>query len=142
MDISCVHIQLQEQFFKKNDEVTLQDEPNLPVTLSVQFCPNNDETQKNAKVELSVEIGTEKLYEEQQPFWFRIRLYGIFMWEEYSVEEVKTQVTREGAEILVSFARTYLYDTLNRADIDPCVFPVIDSDMLLGIYENDENQEK
>ena len=42
-----------------------------------------------------------------------------------SIEEAQKEIELKGMEILYSFIRTYFYDTLKKAGMDPIVLPPV-----------------
>ena len=113
---------LEENFVKSYIEKTQTEE--IPVHVESEYAPNKDETIKNAKLEMYMEVGEKDSTE--YPFYFKIKLAGIFGWDEESKEEAENKILTEGREILYSFIRTYFYEMLNRADMNAVVLPTLE----------------
>lgn len=114
---------LEENFLRNIEENVIEGE--IPVRLEKNFAPNLDPNVCNAKLELFMEIGSIKI--AKHPFYYKIRIAGIFSWENMSVEVAEKEVSSDGGEILYSFIRTYFYETLKKANLNTVVLPSINN---------------
>lgn len=122
--IKCEEVCLFEEAFKRNlNDVEKKD--NIPVKLETNFAPNTSKEVQDAKLELLMIIGEENA--ERYAFYYKIKVTGIFSWyeERMSIEEAQKEIELKGMEILYSFIRTYFYDTLKKAGMDPIVLPPV-----------------
>lgn len=53
-----------------------------------------------------------------------MRVAGYFVWDIISSEETKEIIKQEGAEIIFSFMRTYLYNLMQNAGMSPFILPI------------------
>lgn len=123
--IKCEEICVFEESFKRS----ISDEKkniNMPVKIDTNYFHNIDKKKNDAKLELTVVAGEENA--EYYSFYYRIKMAGIFSWydSDASAEGAEKEVRSDGAKILYSFIRTYLYDALKKAGMESIVLPVID----------------
>ena len=109
----------EETFYRNIDEK--EGEKEIPVKLDSNFAPNIDPEANDAKLELVLEVG--EVESKEFPFYYKIKMAGIFSWESMNLAEAEKKISIEGAEILQSFIRTYFYDTLKKGNLRGVVLP-------------------
>mgnify|MGYP002153245988 CR=1 FL=1 len=118
--LNCGEVIVVEENFIRN---SLMEKTNshMPVQLDKKFMPNKDEKINNAKLELHLQVGEKD--SSEFPFYYAIKLAGIFNWEDKTVEDMEEEISQEGVEMLYSFIRTYFYDMLKKSELPALVLP-------------------
>ncbi|MEH2944100.1 protein-export chaperone SecB [Lachnospiraceae bacterium KK002] len=121
MRVKCEDISLIDmKFTKKADR-----EPgkhDIPVCLEPEYAMSSEPNDKAAKLMIRFKVGEPE--NESLPFYFSLKLAGIFSWDDLTEKEAEKEIISEGAELLLSFARTSLYDIMGKAGLKQIILPI------------------
>lgn len=126
----CRNISIYEMQYIRNLDLE-NAVPEIPVQAETNYARNNDNSEKDSRLLLKLEVGEQG--KTECAFYFKLVLAGIFDWEELTPEEAEDEISTEGAEILMSFARTYFHDITEKSGVHGVVLPIIHYD---EIYHN------
>lgn len=98
-----------------------EDAKSVSVQLKADYGENTNPEEKDARLILELII-SEK--ESNDPIYCKLRVAGYFVWDIISSEEAKEIIKQEGAEIIFSFMRTYLYNLMQNAGMSPFILPI------------------
>jgi len=118
--IKCEDVCVFEEVFCRNIKVA-EGEKEIPVKLDSNFAPNIDPKANDAKLELVLEVGEKE--SKEFPFYYKLKIAGIFSWQSIELTEAERKISIEGTEIMQSFIRTYFYDILKKANLRAVVLP-------------------
>lgn len=107
------------EFTRKLDFEGIEKE--IPVRLQAEYADNKNPNEKSARLMLKLQIAEKK---SEAPFYCRLKVAGYFEWKDLKADEAKKRIEKEGAEIIFSFMRTYVYDLMQNSGIDPFVLPI------------------
>lgn len=122
MKIACEDLILLDVEFIRNLEYK-EEEKEFPAKLEPIFGRNMDSEAKDSRLILRLEIGERG--NKEHPFYCRLAVAAIFNWNELSEEAAEKEIMSVGVEIVSSFIRTYLYDLMQKAGMEPMVLPPI-----------------
>lgn len=122
MKSKCKDIYVYEMSFKRNEK-NIDADASMEVGIETNYARNNDAEKKDSRLILNMTVGDEE--DEEQAFWFKIRIAGIFDWSDLSEEEAEEQIYAEGMDTLLSFARTYLHDMAEKAGLGGIILPIL-----------------
>lgn len=125
MKSRCVDISVYSIQFRKNAKAKKGEMP-MQVQIEANIARNANEEKKDSRLLLEMEVGEDG--NEEQAFYFKIEVAGIFEWKDITEEEAKQEINEEGMEILLSFARTYLYDITEKSGLGGIVIPIMHFD--------------
>ena len=119
--ISCEKILVLSVIFERKLDVE-DGKVEIHIDVELNYAANKKKSEKNAKLEMLLTVGSKE--KDQIPLYFSIRLAGIFGWESMTEQEAEGEINSQGAEVLMSFARTYLYDMMCKAGMEGIVLPL------------------
>lgn len=125
MKSTCKNISIYEMQYVRNLDAEKAG-AEMPVQAESNYARNIDKSEKDSRLLLRLEVGEPG--KTDCPFYCKMVLAGIFDWEELTPEEAEEEISTEGAEILMSFARTYFYDITEKSGVYGVVLPVIHYD--------------
>ncbi|EOT23506.1 hypothetical protein C805_03170 [Eubacterium sp. 14-2] len=121
MRVKCEDISVIDMSFtKKTDR-----EPgkhDIPVSMEPEYAMSSEPNDKAARLMIKFEVG--EMENEELPFYFSLKLAGIFSWDILTDKEAEKEVMEEGTELLFSFARTFLYEMMGKAGLKQIILPI------------------
>lgn len=121
--INCEELNVIEEIFKKNEGRNFS-EVNIPVTSNLDAYKNSDKSEERIRLDLTLKVGTEN--DIVLPFYYKIKISGLFDWVDEKNSGTMRELQDEGSQILYSFVRTYFFDALKKANLNPYVLPQMD----------------
>lgn len=97
---------------------------NIPVTSNLDAYKNSDKSEERIRLDLTLKVGTEN--DIVLPFYYKIKISGLFDWVDEKNSGTMRELQDEGSQILYSFVRTYFFDALKKANLNPYVLPQMD----------------
>ena len=121
--VNCEELNVIEEIFKKNEGRNFS-EVNIPVTSNLDAYKNSDKSEERIRLDLTLKVGTEN--DIVLPFYYKIKISGLFDWVDEKNSGTMRELQNEGSQILYSFVRTYFFDALKKANLNPYVLPQMD----------------
>ena len=121
--VNCEELNVIEEIFKKNEGRNCS-EVNIPVTSNLDAYKNSDKSEERIRLDLTLKVGTEN--DIVLPFYYKIKISGLFDWVDEKNSGTMRELQDEGSQILYSFVRTYFFDALKKANLNPYVLPQMD----------------
>lgn len=121
--VNCEELNVIEEIFKKNEGRNFS-EVNIPVTSNLDAYKNSDNSEERIRLDLTLKVGTEN--DIVLPFYYKIKISGLFDWVDEKNSGTMRELQDEGSQILYSFVRTYFFDALKKANLNPYVLPQMD----------------
>lgn len=121
--VNCEELNVIEEIFKKNEGRNFS-EVNIPVTSNLDAYKNSDKSEERIRLDLTLKVGTEN--DIVLPFYYKIKISGLFDWVDEKKSGTMRELQDEGSQILYSFVRTYFFDALKKANLNPYVLPQMD----------------
>jgi preprotein translocase subunit secB len=121
--VNCEELNVIEEIFKKNEGRNFS-EVNIPVTSNLDAYKNSDKSEERIRLDLTLKVGTEN--DIVLPFYYKIKISGLFDWVDEKNSGTMRELQDEGSQILYSFVRTYFFDALKKANLNPYVLPQMD----------------
>ena len=121
--VNCEELNVIEEIFKKNEGRNFS-EVNIPVTSNLDAYKNSDKSEERIRLDLTLKVGTEN--DIVLPFYYKIKISGLFDWVDEKNSGTMRKLQDEGSQILYSFVRTYFFDALKKANLNPYVLPQMD----------------
>jgi len=121
--VNCEELNVIEEIFKKNEGRNFS-EVNIPVTSNLDAYKNSDKSEERIRLDLTLKVGTEN--DIVLPFYYKIKISGLFDWVDEKNSGTMRELQDAGSQILYSFVRTYFFDALKKANLNPYVLPQMD----------------
>ena len=121
--VNCEELNVIEEIFKKNEGRNFS-EVNIPVTSNLDAYKNSDKSEERIRLDLTLKVGTEN--DIVLPFYKKKKISGLFDWVDEKNSGTMRELQDEGSQILYSFVRTYFFDALKKANLNPYVLPQMD----------------
>ena len=121
--VNCEELNVIEEIFKKNEGRNFS-EVNIPVTSNLDAYKNSDKSEERIRLDFTLKVGTEN--DIVLPFYYKIKISGLFDWVDEKNSGTMRELQDEGSQILYSFVRTYFFDALKKANLNPYVLPQMD----------------